>query len=814
MIVSWILFPVLLAALCLGCGLLLESCAGRTIPGALLAPAGFLVIVVVAGTFTSRGELASLATPAVLLLALMGAALRSPWGIGKPDRAGGGQRPWTRRRPNAWAVGAGLGAFLLFGSPVIFSGHPTFLGYIKLDDTATWMAFVDRVMDHGRNLSGLEPSSYQTTLQVNLPVGYPVGAFLPLGVGTQLLGTDVAWLVQPYIASMAALLALCLYRLAAALVEPPPLRALVAFGAAASALLYAYSLWGGIKEVAVAVAIAVLAALAPTVVARPTPTAGDRIDGRRLEWRLVVPVAVATAALLIIVGAGAAVWIAPILGLTAIALGRARGWHTLLLRAAPLAVFVALLGIPALFAAGAFSPTQGGLTNASELGNLIGPLNVAQLVGIWPTGDFRLDPINGPLTTFLIALALIAAAVGACFCWRRRAWEPLLYAVGATGGSLAAFAYSSPWVGAKALASASPALLLLAFAGAAAFALRVERVLGATVLGLLLVGVLWSNALGYHDVNLAPYDQLRELETIGNEFAGEGPALMTEYQPYGVRHFLRKLDAEGASELRARSIPLRDGGELEKGDWGDTDQIELLALLTYRTLVLRRNPAQSRPPSAYEPVRQGEYYEVWQRPPRPSAEIAEHLPLGDFEDPSAVPACPEVERLAEVAGPEGTLIAPERGPNDVASLSRSSHPASWVPLEAGSAAVVPRGPGTAEFEVTVAERGRYGLYVQGSTRNRLTAFVDGIEVGSADQQLNEGKQSLYFGEAPLAKGGHRIALVLDGQTLGPGSGGPPEAIGPMVLSPAVAENPPLRELPSSRASALCGRRLDWIEAVR
>ena len=52
-------------------------------------------------------------------------------------------------------------------------------------------------------------------------------------------------------------------------------------------------------------------------------------------------------------------------------------------------------------------------------------------------------------------------------------------------------------------------------------------------------GVLWSNVLAYHDVWLAPRPALAELASIGDRFAGDGPTLMTEYQPYGVRHFLR-----------------------------------------------------------------------------------------------------------------------------------------------------------------------------------------------------------------------------------------------------------------------------------
>jgi hypothetical protein len=787
-LVSWVLFPLFLGALCLGCGLLLEASVGRRLPGLLLAPAGFVVLVVIVGILTSRGETASLATPAVVVAAIAGAALTYP--------------SWRGRGLDRWAVAAAFGVFAVYAAPVVLSGEPTFTGYIKLDDTATWLAFVDRVMDHGRDLSGLAPSSYHSTLFVNLPAGYPVGAFLPLGVGGKLTGTDVAWLVQPYMATMAALLALTLCWLARPLVESRPLRAVVAFGAAQSALLFAYSLWGGIKEVAVALAIAVLAATAPAVV---------RSDA---GWRDGLPAAVAITALLAMVGSGGIVWIAPILGLVALALWRSRGLRTALDRAWPLLLIAALLAIPALFAAGAFSPTQGGLTDDAELGNLIGPLSIAQFVGIWPSGDFRLDPENAGLTAFLVVLALAAAAVGAYFGWRRRAWELLLY-VGGTGlGSVAVFLYSSPWVGAKALASGSTAVLLLALAGAAVVAARVERILGTTLLAVLLGGVLWSNALGYHDVSLAPYDQLRELESIGEEFAGEGPTLMTEYQPYGVRHFLRDADGEGASELRARTVPLVAGGELEKGEWGDTDQIALRSLLTYRTLVLRRNPAQSRPPSVYSLVQRGDYYEVWQRPADAILEIAEHLPLGGFEEPAAEPECAEILRLAGVAGADGTLAAVERLPKVNASLSASTHPVDWIPTEAGSPDLVPHGPGTAELRLALEEPGRFELYLQGSVRNRLTLEVDGVELGSVSDQLNEASQFLYVGDAALGRGAHDVRLILDGQTLAPGSGGPPEPIGPLALSPVLNEDPPVLRLPAQRAAELCGRPLDWVEALR
>jgi len=115
------------------------------------------------------------------------------------------------------------------------------------------------------------------------------------------------------------------------------------------------------------------------------------------------------------------------------------------------------------------------------------------------------------------------------------------------------------------------------------------------VLGAVVAGaVLWSNVLQYHDVWLGPRDQLAELSEIGERFAGQGPALQTEYQPYGVRHFLRKLDAEGASELRVRPVALRDGRLLEKGGYANLDEFADDAVRVYRTLVLRRSPTESR----------------------------------------------------------------------------------------------------------------------------------------------------------------------------------------------------------------------------
>ncbi len=314
-----------------------------------------------------------------------------------------------------------------------------------------------------------------------------------------------------------------------------------------------------------------------------------------------------------------------------------------------------------MVSAGLVPPTSSPLTDPNAEGNLRGPLNALQVLGVWPSGDFRFDPNGTVVTVVLIALTIVAALVGLWAAWskRRRDATLALYATSLLAGA-AIVVIGSPW----ASATASPVALALAIAGAIV-ALRADRFVGSVLIAVVAGGVLWSGVLAYGGVSLAPYEQLHELQQIGEEFAGQGPALMTEYNPYVARHFLRNLDGEGASELRERTVPLRGGGEVEKGYSVDTDELDLGGLLEYRTLVLRRSPVRSRPPSPYRLVWRGDTYEVWQRPATLVGRPPEHLPLGSEYEPSAVPDCGEVlalARRAEARGPAGRLLAARHAP--------------------------------------------------------------------------------------------------------------------------------------------------------
>jgi hypothetical protein len=785
LLACWLLFPLVLGLLSVGCGLLLDFVAEARLPGTLLAPAGLAVIIVVASFATMTDATAELAVPAVVALAVAGFALALPW---------------RERRLDRWAVVAAAGAFAVYAAPIVLSGQATFAGYITLDDTSTWLAMTDRVMEHGRSMAGLAPSTYEATLANYLAVGSPVGSNFPLGLGGKLVGQDIAWLFQPYLAFLGAMLALAAYELAARLVASRALCALVSFVAAQPALLYAYSLWSGIKEMAAAAIIVLLAALMAPV-----------LEGRT-HLRSLLPLAAASAALLSVLTVGGAAWLAALL-VPAFAVGvRLRG-RALALIGSVFAALALALSVPSFVTASIFirhaSETDVFTSNA-ELGNLGRPLDKLQLLGIWPAKDFRVDPENLDATHILIGAVIASALLGLVWAWRRRAWGLLLYVATVSLGCAAIVSRGSPWVDAKALATGSPALVLAALVGAALLFERGRRAEAAVVAAAIAGGVLWSNALAYHDVWLAPRKPLAELEGIGKRFAGQGPSLMTEYQAYGVRHFLRDMDPEGASELRRRQIPLRNGKLLNPGFSADVDEFQLGALLVYRSLVLRRSGLASRPPSAYTLVWHGRYYEVWQRPAE-ARPIIEHLPLGNPLQPVATPHCSDVLRLAGLAADAGGLLATVmRPPAAVVELARASYPAGWQTSNDPNI-VVPTGPGTLEADINLTRTSTYTLWLGGSFRGHLELAVDGAVVGSARHQLTTFGEYTPLGRVRLPAGAHRLTLRYGGADLHPGSGGA-FPLGPLVLSHGDA-NRPVTYVQPANARVLCGKSLDWVEAV-
>jgi hypothetical protein len=759
MFAAWVVYPLVLLALCTGLGLLVDAICGRRLPGALIPPVGLAAIVVLGQFMALDDATAELTVPFVCFLAVLG---------------GGFALPWRFARPRIWAIGAPFAAFAVYAAPVVLSGHPTFAGYIDLDDTASWFALTDRVMSHGRDLAGLEPSTYRATLEGGLANGRPVGVFLPFGTTQKLLGGDLAWVFQPYLSFLAAMLALCLWQVVGGILSRPWVRALATFVAAQPALLFGYALWGGIKELGAALFIALAAAVAPGVVEPDSPR------------RAVAVPALAAGGLVGVLNVGGLIWIAPMSAALACLAVRTLGSREAGARAIVFVFALLVFALPVL-TVGGFSPFQSGVSGES-VGNLVSSLNPLQALGIWPSGDFRVAPSTSVASAILIALGVLAALFGLWATWRRRGIGMLLLATSiAAAGAIVLV--GSPRVDGMALAMAAPAALALAICGAIAAA-RLQRIIGVLLATIVAGGVLWSNVLAYGGADLAPYAQLAELQQIGEDFAGQGPALMTEYNPYGARHFLRYLEGEGASGLRVREVPLLGGGMAARGNTVDTDQLDRAGLYEFRTLVLRRSPVRSRPPLIYHPVWTGAYYEVWQRLTAPTLFPSGTLPLSDGIEPAALPDCDAVVRFgraaSHMAAGEARLVAARHAPIYEA----------------------------AEGTLRIPRSGGYEGWLEGSVRGSVELLVDGHRMAEARQQLENDGGFVQLGRARLSAGSHDVELRFGGADLHPGSGGfPRPETGPLLFAPAGAGAGKLVWVPTERSRSICGKRWDWIESL-
>ncbi len=841
LIIAWVLFPLVLVVIGAGWGGIVERASGSRISPVLVIPLGLAAALVVAGTITSFDATAKAATPIVAAGAVAGLVFARP-----------------TSRIGRWPLLAALAVLVVYGAPVLLSGEATFTGYVKLDDTATWFNIIDHVMAHARSVSGELPSTFSLVFSGDVGPDYPLGAFILPGVGRALVGQDIAWVFQPYMACCAAALSLCIYSLLEPVTSSPRFRALAAFLAAQSALLYGYELWGGVKELTAAFLLGLGVALTAVVLER-----------RPQRWREALPLAVAAGALIQTLGVGAGGWLVPAVAvLLGVWLWRERGarpWRSSLRALGWLTAFTVVFVIPVWLVVGDFFSNKGGTfaglfsagsNQATKLGNLFHPVSVFQLAGIWPVSDFRLTAPTVP-SVILIGLVLLAAAGGIWAGVRSGRLGVALYVSVALGGcAIFYLGGTTPWVQGKTLAISSPALLTAALAGAGLLWSRMasragsgERagagrlagflrgrsagVAGALLTGVLAGGVLWSNALGYGHATLAPREALAELVHINGLLTGKGPTFVNVYEPYADRHFLRAGAPVDPAEYRYQSLPTEDGAILTKAAAADIDSFPLSTLEPFPSLVTPNWPSESRPPSSYALVWKGIEYSLWERKPNRTQRILEHVPLGESvrlpycghaengsykplcpTSPVGTPPCPQIEALGRKALAEnGLLLAYQRPAPIVARGDQTLWPAKWLHYSAEHT-LVPTTPGRAVSHIALASGERYELWLGGAFSRGFEVSVDGHSVGSVKNQLRGIGGYAHVADMYLKPGVHTITLTYPSANLTPGS-----AENELTSLTAISLEPmqhPATEMLSvvpSEASLLCGRPLDWIEIV-
>ena len=500
--------------------------------------------------------------------------------LGHPAR-GRGRNRWIRHsaataceaaRVDRWVAGAALAVFGVFAAPVVLSGSATFLGYTVLGDTAVHFALIDRIASHGPDLAGLPPSSYRTTLEAYFGSGYPLGAHAALGAVRPLAFVDVAWVFQPFLAFIAAALALTHRRAAprrrVALDGAP---AAVAALAAQPALVYAYAAQGSVKELATALA----RPAAGGARSRPSPRCRRGGPDSRLprvarcsRWRSRAPPASRRSASRSRPGSGPVLLVA-LCGRRARS-GRGRPGRVACSPAASPGCVV-VLSLPTLLDLGDYLDVTKDVVTAQHrvrqpagaarrapgfrhlaLGRLparAGPSGGLDALDVDPHPDRRGRGL-GPWS----AVVWLAA---------KRALGPLLF----LASSLIALWYvtrtGSPWADAKALAiarprSCSPRPSARRARGARRSAHR-RRARSAVLLAGGVIGLERARLPRREPRAARPAGGARRAR---RRTAGQGPPLYTEFEEF-AKHFLRDADPVGATEgLEVRGLTPRtlDGG--------------------------------------------------------------------------------------------------------------------------------------------------------------------------------------------------------------------------------------------------------------
>ena len=793
-----LLYPCVLAALCAGAGLAVDRCSGCFLPAPLLLSVGAAALIGLSQSEHRRAR--DLSRDA---LRDGGARARR---IGA--RAGRAREIARRLHGRCLLPAVSVLAYALALAPVLVAGRASFSSYMALADSAVHLIGADFLIGHGRDFAHLDlRNSYGQFINDYYNTSYPSGADTLFGGSASLLGLPLTWAFQPFNAFMLAIAVGPCWMLAERMRLSGAWAALAALTAVLPALVYAYELLGAVKEIT---ALPMLLTLGALVVAHRRWLRGA--PARAIPAALVLGAGVSALGLAFGAWALAAAAVPAILLIDDLRGRRRHVRHALALVAVAVATLL-IAAWPTWAELSAALRVAQAIASTSNAGNLHAPLRAIQVLGVWLNGSYKLAPAGTALlaTHALVALALASALLGAVHLLRIRAYALAGWIALTLLASLAVSESVTTWADAKTLVLTSPVAVLLAWAGVAALLScrrrLASRPLAALVALALTGGVLASDALQYHSSNLAPTARYEELASLNTRFAGKGPTLFTDFDEYSM-YELRSLDVGGPDFVYPpAALAAAAGGH---GDPVDLDRVRPSALLAYPLIIARRDPAASRPPSAYRLLWQGSYYQVWgRRPGAPAA--AAHVALAG--SPSL--QCARIAGIARRAGAAGGRLVAAEAPELVEiSLAGAAHPARWGHERHG---LVMSAPGRLSASFAVPAPGAWQVWIQGQIMPTLALSVDGRAIASIAGQLDG--NSLVPNTVPpitvrLAAGRHRLSLTRTGFSLAPGNGGA-AVLDAINLAPAdIDPQGPLRVAAPAQWRALCGRRYQWVEIVR
>jgi hypothetical protein len=809
-LIAYIAAPLLMLAASAGAGLLVWRVSGRHLAPVLVLPAGFAALLAI-GTFLTAFDFTAELNAGALVLFAVGGLVLERRTVADAARSG-----WAFLAPGL----AALAGYLLMVFPAMSTGTASWTGYQRITDLNQQFNWAAWLVTRGREIPPVRDGGFLEVISKTAVTGYPGAGNAVFGSTAQIFGVEPAWTYQALMGLTVAMLVLAVYGLLERVVESRGLRTLGAFVAAQPSILFGYGMVGGIKEYTSAFGLIFCGALL------------NRLRPSEQGLRGMLPLALGVSGTIGSFSLTIGPWMAVLLPVAAAMTVLVRRWEIdkrALAIWAGTAVVIAALSAPMLYwatqlAKVAVQAEGSDATALIDLGNLRGPIPVRSALGAWISGDYR-NPSLGDTPQTAIVLAVIAALalVGLWAAWRARHRGLLVLALSTAIATLYYVTRTGPWIELKAICLTGPIVLSLAFAGVAwlgrAAPLRTGRgALAAGGAAIVAAGVLAGNALAIHDITLAPGDRMRDLDRVGQQFAGQGPAVYPAHEEY-AELFLRDLKVTalvnpgpgGIGPPQLRPDVLANGPEFSRAY--DLDAFIVTWLEQAKLIVQRRGPFFSRPPARYELVRRSQFTDVWRR-------ASDEWAFWHVAVPGAGPKemrqdCRELIRRVPTVNQDTSRIAYAIPPkNSVTDLDETRLPAPWRSTAPDT--VVMNGPGSVDGTVQVPESGEYRIWVQGAEQRPVTVTIDGRQVGVLKGAWSYTQGWTLLSTRRMEAGSHAVRMSKGSGRPWPGDGAAGAAIGPVVLERADdPEAGTVRYAPLSQARQVCRdvASYDWAELV-
>jgi hypothetical protein len=431
------------------------------------------------------------------------------------------------------------------------------------------------------------------------------------------------------------------------------------------------------------------------------------------------------------------------------------------------------------------SPAASGAIAKSMLGNLAGPLSPYEALGVWLQPDFRFVPANAFHAGELAAAALVVFGFGLLWSLRRRdiALPALVVACAAV------YWYShhtqSPYVAAKTLMIASPAVMLVTARG-----LLTGREEDAgprrwlvlrTLCGLAFaLAALFSSSLVLRASHVMPQEQVNELAAlrplVGTKptlFLGNDDFVGWELHGVDLAYFDDASTLTPAIELTGLSEPWTYGQPL------DFDSIPATQLDRFRYVITTSGAYASEPPSNFRLVRAERLYDLWER--HGSTPARTLLPSPGA--PGAVVDCRTAtgRRLSHRDGTAATFAPP---------------------VSAGALPFVPAGTSAA---TTIAlPKGKWNISISYNSSETLLVSIGATQF---TMPANLARPGPFYAVGTVASSGRR-ALSVGVYEVHPSRLASSQDIGVVSALVATRDPDPQSLVPLAKS---CGRYVEWYQ---